>query len=460
MADTAITKTAWGYIPFSQVKRIEDAGTGDRFRFFAPDATSEPADDSREAQVSLVDLGTCVVPTEDGLRPDAGFMLDFARKSGPLFGNSGVDISTFDDESTRDWSYATFAAMLATRIQECANGRKPVATLRSIGQPMKQVITFGQGNREILLYAVVMRVTGEYAARFRGIDLLARLAQKEWRYLYTFITNEQAGVTPNDGILSFMVVSVQSPLAMVEFSYLCQVMQIDVQAEEAFKSQLGGQGAFLPDARGADELIMTGEQLETRDAELDEGDLPALAALVQAMILAHINDARVDVFRGESRTGYLTFDSFISWLWYQFSHELGNSVIGYCNYCGKPFSLVGHRGMDRLYCSRACKTSAKNDKTRKEREKCRSLFMAGHSVDEIAQRVYGDADADKERVKDLLSKWVELKHKLDDSIEEQGFARSELFKRCRDEDLDMERLLSVKRIKQLRDLFKKSTPSK
>ena len=118
-------------------------------------------------------------------------------------------------------------------------------------------------------------------------------------------------------------------------------------------------GARAPtSAQGADEVFGAGgsvtergsiEQMafhpfEAEDSPLDVADAPVLAALVQAMIAAHLGGAIIDVFQGDAVTGYLAFDSLLSWLWYDFSRTLSKISVGYCERCGKPFSLTGHRG--------------------------------------------------------------------------------------------------------------------
>ena len=165
---------------------------------------------------------------------------------------------------------------------------------------------------------------------------------------------------------------------------------------------------------------------------------------------AHLDGVHVDAFADYEATGNLSFESFLAWLWYDFSKHLSRVSIGYCEQCGKPFSLVGYRGAERRYCSRQCKTDAKNARSKADREASRRMFLQGTSVAEIARELYPTVGADSAaaRVRADLSKWVELKHRIDDQIAEVGLAQAELLRRCAVEGLDVKRLVSARRLKQ------------
>ena len=53
------------------------------------------------------------------------------------------------------------------------------------------------------------------------------------------------------------------------------------------------------------------------------------------------------------------------------------------------------------------------------------MFLQGASVAEIVRELYPTVEADSAaaRVRADLSKWVELKHRIDDQIAEVGIAR-------------------------------------
>lgn len=448
MEDIVLTKTSQGFVPFSSIDVVEAQDPDDSslsgLSFHLVSRRGEirvgacpPAHRAPE-RVNIVDLAACMVPGERSWLPDYRAMAELARKTGPLFGD---DSTATVFESRRSWANAAYAALIAVRLQECANGRSDVATLRTLGQPAKHLVSDATTGRSFTLYQVFFRSAGAYDHLFRHLEFIARLAVQEGAYYYTFI---HRGDEDDPDAIGLTVVRLEQEITRGEFSYLCKLMKPTADDVRLATEQLG--------LASKEEFLFFSEETPYYSAEVDfnDGDRSALAALVQALILAHIRDARVDIFRGDRTTGYLSFDAFLSWLWYDFSGDLGTSSIGYCNNCGKPFSLVGHRGMDRLYCSRACKTEAKNAKVRASRERTRAMFWNGATVAQIAQQVYAGTPADEKRVRADLSKWVELKHRLDDSIEADGFRGSALFKRCVSERLAIEQLLTSRRFSELR----------
>lgn len=155
---------------------------------------------------------------------------------------------------------------------------------------------------------------------------------------------------------------------------------------------------------------------------IDSNDEHALARLVQVIASVHLQNVRVDVFRSAEGDDFLRFDTRLSYLWYRFAKGLGNVKIGYCQQCGSPFSLSGHRGIARRFCSQACKTQAKNNRTRLARDKARRLFIEGESVETIAAVAYPTRSArfGAKQVRKDLSTWTALKHRVKDTDSEEG----------------------------------------
>ena len=121
-------------------------------------------------------------------------------------------------------------------------------------------------------------------------------------------------------------------------------------------------------AAGHDVAGAAGElsgELASEAVPLGTGDLGALGALVRTLVAAHLRDARIDVFATGGETGYFTFGSLLSWLWYDFSHDLASVRVKYCARCGRGFSVAGHRGPERNYCSAACRNAAHNRRSRR-----------------------------------------------------------------------------------------------
>ena len=88
--------------------------------------------------------------------------------------------------------------------------------------------------------------------------------------------------------------------------------------------------------------------------------------------------------------------------------------IGLCEVCGKGFSLTGHRGIKRRFCSEECKTKAKNRRRKEATVRVREMFAEGMSVAQIAAEMYPKdaAVTGEQKVQALLGQWVELKHRL------------------------------------------------
>ena len=104
---------------------------------------------------------------------------------------------------------------------------------------------------------------------------------------------------------------------------------------------------------------------------------------------------------------------------------------------------MGHRGIERRYCSESCKTDAKNKRTAYQRDKVRALFLnEGLSISEIATRMDMSGSTGESSIRKNLSQWVKLKHLISDELSECDFGMAPLFNRCLEEQLDMDRMLS------------------
>lgn len=440
------TKTVQGFVPFLKAEcqmcreqpseRKEESSF--TFDLIAPEDIAHHVRNKDEnmlrpqAPVSLVDFGSCLEMKEGRPEPKEQLLFDLARLTGPMFGGAdGV-------ETVRSWSYAAYAALLACRIQECANRRKPVAVLSAMHAVNKSVVKNGNGMKLFTVVDVALNPYGEYAAVFAGLPIVRR-STKSNAYEYAFaVQTEDESESP---FIEFIVVRLDHELTVSEFKYLLQVFDAAEGAEAALREK-----ADLVESR----IRWDQEEMVLEHSSLEDDDVPALEALVQVMIAAHLGNVRVDVFQGDRETGFLSFDSYLSWLWYDFSRSLSTVTLGYCESCGRAFSLVGHRGIDRRYCCESCKTKAKNQRTANQRDKVRALFLKeGLSVPEIASRVGASGRAGEAMVRKNLSQWVKLKHLLSDELSECNFRMAPLFYRCLGEQLDMNRLLSVSLCRRL-----------
>ncbi|MEG0703431.1 MAG: hypothetical protein RR449_07660, partial [Christensenella sp.] len=173
------------------------------------------------------------------------------------------------------------------------------------------------------------------------------------------------------------------------------------------------------------------ESFEVEEAGIEQADIPHIQKIIHALISLHLQGVAVDVFCSAENDGFMVFKNYLSYLWYDFSRKLNQVEIGYCEQCGKGFSLSGHRGIRRRFCGEACKTQAKNARAKKQRDEIRLRFKAGELVQDIAHVYYPDVATEKavrQIVKNLRS-WRELKTDLDAAIISRD-ASCDLLGRC------------------------------
>lgn len=445
MFNLSQTKTAQGFIPFKDVKTVEPherQSASDTLLFFdlyRPIELSElnhnAAPMHNERHADLIKLASCVESTgnpESPIRVDVGNIVDFARQTGPLFGVSETEI-------VRDWAYTAVSALVAVRIQEFLNGNCNIAKVRAIRQIDKVVISSEADGSSFIMYSIYLGISGGYAACFKSLPIIRRIESSDG-YFYAFVsaTGDAAGAA-----IEFRVFSFDHELTLEDFETLKLLLALSDDDSRAALQHL----KLAPSEQSYYD-IAPDASIVPQSSLLNDTDKGALTALVQALVIAHLSGAHVDVFQGSESTGFLSFDSYLSWLWFDFSRKLSTVRIGYCEQCGRAFSLAGHRGMERKYCSEKCKTDAKNEKTRQETIELRRRFAEGQSVNEIAEATERRPDY----IRKQLSKWTQLKHELEDDLAENGFNGSGLLKRCGSEGLNLDQLLSSKRKAELKKI--------
>lgn len=445
MFNLSQTKTAQGFIPFKDVKTVEPherQSASDTLLFFdlyRPIELSElnhnAAPMHNERHADLIKLASCVEPTgnpESPIRVDVGNIVDFARQTGPLFGVSETEI-------VRDWAYTAVSALVAVRIQEFLNGNCNIAKVRAIRQIDKVVISSEADGSSFIMYSIYLGISGGYAACFKSLPIIRRIESSDG-YFYAFVsaTGDAAGAA-----IEFRVFSFDHELTLEDFETLKLLLALSDDDSRAALQHL----KLAPSEQSYYD-IAPDASIVPQSSLLNDTDKGALTALVQALVIAHLSGAHVDVFQGSESTGFLSFDSYLSWLWFDFSRKLSTVRIGYCEQCGRAFSLAGHRGMERKYCSEKCKTDAKNEKTRQETIELRRRFAEGQSVNEIAEATERRPDY----IRKQLSKWTQLKHELEDDLAENGFNGSGLLKRCGSGGLNLDQLLSSKRKAELKKI--------
>ena len=443
MFNLSQTKTVQGFIPFKDVKTIgpqvgqTPSDTLLAFDLYRPVELSELKQDASpmhsERHADLIKLASCVEPTgnpESPIRMDVDNIVDFARQTGPLFG-------VRDTELVRDWAYAAVSALVAVRIQEFLNGNCSIAKVSAIRQIDKVVITSEADRSSFSMYSIYLGISGGYAACFKSLPIIRRIESNDG-FFYAFVsaTGDAAG-----SVVEFRVFSFDHELTLEDFETLKLLLALSDDDSRAALQHL----KLVPSEQSYYD-IAPDASIVPQNRPLDDTDKGALTALVQALVIAHLSGAHVDVFQGSESTGFLSFDSYLSWLWFDFSRKLSTVRIGYCEQCGRAFSLAGHRGMERKYCSEKCKTDAKNEKTRQETLEIRRRFSLGQSINEIAEATERRPDY----IRKQLSKWTQLKHELEDDLAENGFNGSNLLKRCGSEGLNLDQLLNSKRKAELK----------
>lgn len=197
--------------------------------------------------------------------------------------------------------------------------------------------------------------------------------------------------------------------------------------------------------------------LTETELSFNEEDRPILGLLCRTLAVAHMNDIQVDVFSTDESTGPFVFGSYLSWLWYDFSLGIGQARIHYCARCGKGFSTAGHRGIERDTAAIDAVRQPTTNERHQSKAWARRLFLQKEmSIDAIRKRLFAHEQktTGSERIKKWLSSWPDLKHALDEDIQSKGWG-SPLLARCRKEELDLDKLLSAKRKKELAELKKR-----
>ncbi len=375
---------------------------------------------------------------------------DTACATGPLFGAASA-------EPVLDWQSAAETAHAVMLMQNAVNGTRPIALLDAScseeGCVAKTDVFNAATGARFSMYAVSFRLyggaEGPYARCMPHMPWFRRFSEAgRFDYVLASIDGEP-GETP---YLSLVLMSFDREIAPSDFAAVLLCSCQDEAAARHIASQVSGDVAFMrPSAEGVDaaaasaegtagcaeagayegwfDLLGCGEGLEVTAARLTEADAPLLAKLVQAAVSLHVQGVSVDVFRSSDVDGFLTFGSYLSYLWYSFSRKLGAVKVGYCQQCGRAFSLAGHRGIARRFCSESCKTDAKNERQRLIQADIRRRYAEGETVAGIARACF-PANASSvgcEKVRASLSAWVELRHRIDDALAEGDDA---LMRRC------------------------------
>ena len=459
--DGTAALVAIGFMPMPP----EGAGAGPRRPFLG------------RASMDLVDLGAAaaVRPGPDGpvTQVSADSLVAFASAHGPLFAREPFAWGARDgapragegfEEDAGAWVSAATMANLAIVAQQLSQGTLPLSTAGNVmGNLVRwHVVAPGSPDADGFDLVVVARpVTAEYAD-WLGAPLFVRREEGEGRIDYSFVLRGEEGDATwlEVGVASFARV-----IDAADYRVLSRALGFSAGLDEEVRERLAlGDGAAAGDGAlgaGAGRTApgdrrhagLADEGLLGRPIAIDEGPggRELLASLMRALVAAHLRDAYVDVFSASDETGFLSFRSLLSWLWYDFSRGLDKARIKYCVRCGRAFSVVGHRGPDRVFCSDECRNASHNERSNRRRDGLRHEFLeGGRSVADLAAAHFPEErpEAGERRVRQSLQSWPALKHAVDDDIERHGWS-SPLLRRCRDEGLDPLRLLTTRRRQEL-----------
>lgn len=467
------TKTVHGRIPVKAV-RLEDADEGLMlcFALEPPSAIAQEQAAVREGKTrkhrepAVADIALL---WEEGNVVDRNVLMTVAKRIGPLFGQS-------DRELVSDWLAASLMARNVLSVQEAVNGsvslelidamypetertdntdepKEPTENCSAENERKDDCFTHTQaasvaktvarntqtGNRFTLYNLSIEVPAGASETYFATMPAFPHfkkfVAHDAYDYVFMDVCDEQ--YKDEDVPRHYVEITL--------FSFAHEISFLDfVAAMEACGGAEGEEAVSLWHRLAREEGLAAGEVpkgfyglasgasgLQVREAHLEESDRRCLQKLVHAVVSLNLQGIQIDVFRSAEADDFMTFSTYLSYLWYCQAKQLDQVRIGYCAVCGRGFSLTGHRGIERNYCSEACKTKAKNARVRKQTEEARRLFLEeGLSVVEVAQRVYaeelsGNVRANKrktltqaqQRVRKVLKSYPAFKHELDRAVE-------------------------------------------
>lgn len=492
----AQTRTSTGIVPCKNVAAVHmETETGEKalvaLSFIPEDPThiSPLTHKPGRASMDLVDLGASATvrttPNGPVTQVSADSLLSFAKKHGPLFartpfawneeGDNPAAGELFEEDAGA-WVSAASMANLAIVAQQLSQGRLPLVTAGDvIGNLVRWHVTTPEVPEDpgFDLLIVARPVTPEYAD-WLGAPLFIRREELSDRIDYSFLLrgDEQNGTAESGTWLEVVVASFVHEITAADYRLLSQALGFSESLDKEVRTRLSlnlekDEQPRKPNASlivGASHLADTNLLGKPQSIE-EEGGSELLASLVRALVAAHLRDAYVDVFSASDETGFLSFRSYLSWLWYDFSSGIDKARIKYCVRCGRAFSVVGHRGPDRVFCSDECRNASHNERSNRRRDKLRHEFLEQNkTVQELARRYFPEEKkaTGEKRVRQSLQSWPSLKHAVDDDIERNGWS-SPLLQRCRNEKLSLSHLLTTKRrnhLERIRETVQDSQKTK
>lgn len=346
-----------GSVPAAAVQPIyAEGGPGDSFHMrglrFSPVAPTGAGRDGSpfveatargRAAMTLVDLSACTtvrgrLPSQWGEEApaDAGYQLrvsverlvEFALEHGPLCarfpyarsldGGELVEGEEFE-ESMGFWASAAIMADLAVAAQRCANGSLPLAAAQAaLGNLVLWRVDNPRTGSSFDLFVISRTLDGAYTS-WLGVPRFIRREEVEGRINYAFIL----GDADLDGVVEVALASFEHEITASDYRLLSQALDLAPSVDREVREVLSLEAAEVYSGVESDGYRLDDEKLRGCAGKLEKADLPQMASMVRALVTAHLGDAYVDVFSVSGATGHFSFRSYLSWLWYDFSCDLG-----------------------------------------------------------------------------------------------------------------------------------------
>ena len=423
------TKSSRGSFPVvdADVVALPDGRRKVAFAFSETQPNSE--------SISLEDLAGCLRASHD-LSADeiCERIAQFARRSGPLFGKA-------EDEAVSDWQLAIDAAQEALRMQQQVNGTRDWHP--DTERVVKTRVSDNDGTLLFVYYCFFFATSGkEEGAYSKTLPKTAwvKLFDSDGANDYLYAKYSEDGDLKGFDIYVIACPARLSPELLVQT--LCFLNDSQLTKEELVT--IGVDKLVDSDI---DELVRAAAAYEQDDAvmfeelQIGKADAPHVQYIVQAIAALHLRRVTIDLFKTDGTGDSLSFDTYLNSLWYDFANRLGAVKVGYCEECGAGFSLTGHRGLPKRYCSDECRTKAKNRREHVKVERARTMYLEGRSVTEIAKELYPNQSkriASKNIVATLAT-WPQLKQAIKAECAKPG--EHPFAKRCCADGLISERRL-------------------
>ena len=358
-------KTSRGKLPCKSVSCLDDGGTSVfRFVLDTPHGTAASnVEDSGKERYSLADFAFATTVEH---------LLDIARETGPLFGHES-------SESIASWTYAMTVARETITLQEALNGTKPLNVATNSDQLgihlVKTQLRNEASYRPFTVYTCVFMLASpgahEYEVALPSLPWFRKFSGHD-SFDYAIVASDAF----EDGTseLSVSVLSFSREITAADFATMCAYFNNEpLSLFEQVDAVLPFDRADLE--QSANVIASDQTLIVCLDQAVDTSDFPHLRRLVHALASIHLENVKLDLFSSTGDDSFMSFPDYLSYLWYDFAQNLGVTKVGYCEQCGQGFSLVGHRGLPRRFCSEACKTRAKNKRTKALRENSRRRYF-------------------------------------------------------------------------------------